>query len=176
MCVLHTHTYSHATRNISIPGRVVFHGARDDALRHFAMLGYACPRHTNPAEHLIDLVSIDFENEIIAETDRIRIARFAAVWAGRISGSPSSHAGLARSEVPNSSSAAPAAAETARPARPRRSLLVRLGMLMRRSFRQNVRDWWMNGLRFIVSRCERDALHCWRVRLAPRSARLSQCV
>mmetsp|Transcript_7840 Transcript_7840/g.12986 ORF Transcript_7840/g.12986 Transcript_7840/m.12986 type:complete len:578 (-) Transcript_7840:1018-2751(-) len=40
-------------------GQVAYHGPRDEALEHFADLDYPCPENTNPAEHLIDLVSLD---------------------------------------------------------------------------------------------------------------------
>ena len=40
-------------------GRVIYHGARDKALTYFASIGHKCPPYTNPAEFLIDLVSLD---------------------------------------------------------------------------------------------------------------------
>ena len=50
-------------------GRVVYMGARDGALRHFAKLGHPCPPATNPAEHLIDLVSVDHDEAEGAAAD-----------------------------------------------------------------------------------------------------------
>jgi hypothetical protein len=43
-------------------GRVVYHGARSNAVRYFTRLGYTCPEMTNHAEYLIDLVAIDPED------------------------------------------------------------------------------------------------------------------
>ncbi|KAJ1415484.1 P-loop containing nucleoside triphosphate hydrolase protein, partial [Ochromonadaceae sp. CCMP2298] len=40
-------------------GRVAYHGPQTAAIGYFASLGHPCPPHTNPAEHLIDLVSLD---------------------------------------------------------------------------------------------------------------------
>jgi len=43
-------------------GRPAFYGPREAALPHFASLGYHCPFQTNPAEFLIDLVSLDLDS------------------------------------------------------------------------------------------------------------------
>lgn len=44
---------------LSPNGRCVYHGRREDALAYFKALGFSCPSEINPAEFLIDLVSID---------------------------------------------------------------------------------------------------------------------
>ena len=41
-------------------GQVVYHGKREDVRKYFNSIGYPCPADSNPAEHLIDLVSIDY--------------------------------------------------------------------------------------------------------------------
>ena len=38
-------------------GHVIYHGPRDQVVPYFAGIGYPCPKDTNPAEFLIDLVS-----------------------------------------------------------------------------------------------------------------------
>ena len=43
-------------------GRVAYLGPRQDMLNHFKDLGYECPDRTNPAEFLIDLVSLDMQS------------------------------------------------------------------------------------------------------------------
>ena len=119
-------------------GRVIYHGPRSEAMSYFARLGYPCPRHTNPAEHIIDLVSTDFDSVAAAAADGERIERLAEAWARHHARRPA---------------AQPLAASTARtPARRarRRSPLARLGLLVRRSWRQNARDAWLNGVRFVV--------------------------
>eukprot|EP01041_Mallomonas_annulata_P012879 gene12879-27163_t len=40
-------------------GRVAYFGPRNDALNYFENLGYKCPELTNPAEFLIDLISLN---------------------------------------------------------------------------------------------------------------------
>jgi len=60
-------------------GRVVYIGHREDALPYFASLGFACPAETNPAEFLVDLVSIDPENatQALIDEDRIQLLAYA---------------------------------------------------------------------------------------------------
>lgn len=38
-------------------GHVIYHGPRDQVVPYFSGIGYPCPKDTNPAEFLIDLVS-----------------------------------------------------------------------------------------------------------------------
>ena len=40
-------------------GHVIYHGPRDQVVPYFAGIGFPCPKDTNPAEFLIDLVSAD---------------------------------------------------------------------------------------------------------------------
>jgi ABC-type multidrug transport system ATPase subunit len=40
-------------------GEIAYHGERKDSISYFSSIGYICPQHYNPAEFLIDLVSID---------------------------------------------------------------------------------------------------------------------
>ena len=49
-------------------GRAVYIGARDGALPYFMRLGYHCPPQTNPAEFLVDLVSVDRTTEEVPTT------------------------------------------------------------------------------------------------------------
>lgn len=62
-------------------GRVVYHGRKDEAVAYFAALGYPCPPATNPAEFLVDLVSLtDPEDAAQTAQDESRIAQLAAVF------------------------------------------------------------------------------------------------
>ena len=40
-------------------GRVIYHGPTEQVTEHFAGLGHPCPVMFNPAEFMLDLVSID---------------------------------------------------------------------------------------------------------------------
>lgn len=54
-------------------GQAVYFGPREDILSHFQSLGHHCPLHTNPAEFLLDLVSIDSSSPASKEQSRQRI-------------------------------------------------------------------------------------------------------
>jgi ABC-2 type transporter len=61
-------------------GRTCYSGSTHDALPYFSRLGYNCPEETNPAEFLLDLVSIDSEDPYVAATDDERITQLAAAF------------------------------------------------------------------------------------------------
>ncbi|EOD32344.1 hypothetical protein EMIHUDRAFT_231118 [Emiliania huxleyi CCMP1516] len=72
----------------SSQARLVFLGEREAALGHFARLGYTrhpCPHHVNPAEFLIDLVSVDHDSPAAAAADEARIDALARAqnWRDR---------------------------------------------------------------------------------------------
>lgn len=54
-------------------GYVCYYGSKDNVISHFTELGYVIPPNTNPAEFLIDLVSIDSEYPNQAQIDLQRI-------------------------------------------------------------------------------------------------------
>ena len=131
-------------------GRVVYMGARDGALRHFAKLGHPCPPATNPAEHLIDLVSVDHDEAEGAAADEARINVLAALWRKKMS-SERVRPSAAKSTALASSSASDGKKHAAVSRRKRPKPLRRLFLLLRRSWRQNIRDGWVNSLRLAVS-------------------------
>ena len=65
---------------LSPGGRVAYEGEVDAALRHFEALGYTCPPNYNPAEFLVDLVSIDTSSKEAEEASLIRLKQIQAAW------------------------------------------------------------------------------------------------
>jgi len=123
-------------------------------------LGHPCPHHVNPAEFLIDLVSVDHDSPAAAAADEARIDALARAWRRREGGGRQAEGGGRQAEGggPRPRHRATAAegggagAGGAAPERRRRPrLLRRLALLLRRSWRQNWRDRWVNGLRLCVS-------------------------
>ena len=141
-------------------GRVAYHGPADDALRHFARLGHRCPPLTNPAEFLIDLVSIDHDSADGAARDEARVAALTAAFDAA-SAASAARTGGATAGAPRAGGDAPVGDGTPQTPQtrqtaqtpPRRRLhpLRRFGLLLRRAWRQNARDGWANGLRLAVS-------------------------
>jgi len=122
-------------------GRTVYHGPTDRALSHFARLGHACPAQTNPADFLIDLVSIRHD---APDADAERIGALARAFA------------RARSPPPQSREARLQSARDAPPPPPpplarRAPAWRRLCWLLQRAWRQNARDAFVNGARLAVS-------------------------
>jgi ABC-type multidrug transport system ATPase subunit len=61
-------------------GKCVFFGDLPEALEHFSSLGYACPDLMNPADHFIDLITIDERTENDMELTMIRVQNFINTW------------------------------------------------------------------------------------------------
>ena len=112
-------------------GKPIYLGPASKACAYFAKRGFKCPSNTNIAEFLIDLVSVDTEDEEQAQRDLDRIDSLA--FAFRKSDD-------AKEYSPDTKlvRASP---------RPRLPVLRRIGVLIRRSFKQNARDLYVNVLR-----------------------------
>ena len=65
---------------LSPGGRVCYAGKRKTIVEYFAGLGHECPLETNPAEFLLDLVSVDTEDAQQAMKDRARIDKLAKAF------------------------------------------------------------------------------------------------
>jgi len=49
---------------------VVYHGPADQVVDHYAQAGFPCPMHTNPADHILDVISpVHFTREEIREAE-----------------------------------------------------------------------------------------------------------
>jgi hypothetical protein len=128
-------------------GRVCYMGETSDAVAHFSSLGYACPNMTNPAEFLLDLVSIDSEDPRVAGEDEARIGRLAAAFTE--SQRFSDHLVLPADAIHIDDKYNQVGKEKVRLLDFR--FLKRFGRLLQRSWRQNIRNHRVNGLRLIAS-------------------------
>jgi hypothetical protein len=61
-------------------GSPTYAGSAKDCLPYFAKLGYELPPFTNPAEHLIDIVSVDNRSEEAEAVAQERVDRIKAAW------------------------------------------------------------------------------------------------
>ncbi|XP_020236205.1 ABC transporter G family member 7 [Cajanus cajan] len=67
-------------------GSLVYAGpARDEPLTYFSKFGYHCPDHTNPAEFLADLISIDYSSADSVYTSQKRIDGLVESFSQRLS-------------------------------------------------------------------------------------------
>ncbi|CAJ1958572.1 unnamed protein product [Cylindrotheca closterium] len=129
-------------------GRVCYHGKSEKAIGYFRNLGYECPEETNPAEFLVDLVSIDVEDQSTSIQDEIRIIKLFEAFQEyqqkrrhKLSSMPPITA-VAVEDCSTTSS---------RGSRRRFHIIRRFGRLLLRSWRQNARNRKVNILRLLAS-------------------------
>ena len=152
-------------------GQVVYHGPRENVLSYFSKLDFPCPSNTNPAEHMIDLVSIDYTSSDATEESKARIEHLTELFSDskKKEGLASQSASAARSvearSVEESNGAVDGAANGVGKARVtvlRRLSLMRaaasvgrscrrFSLLLGRALRQTLRDAGTNLVRFGVS-------------------------
>eukprot|EP00535_Pseudo-nitzschia_heimii_P007967 CAMPEP_0197177922 /NCGR_PEP_ID=MMETSP1423-20130617/3355_1 /TAXON_ID=476441 /ORGANISM="Pseudo-nitzschia heimii, Strain UNC1101" /LENGTH=668 /DNA_ID=CAMNT_0042627547 /DNA_START=49 /DNA_END=2052 /DNA_ORIENTATION=+ len=133
-------------------GYICYHGEAAEAVSYFERLGFPCPKQTNPAEFLIDLVSVDSEDALQATEDELRVVQLATAFAKR---QKSYGKNFTDFRVATSATDAMYLKDVANPphrTRTRQSLsLRRLGSLLLRSWRQNIRDHRVNLFRLFAS-------------------------
>jgi ABC-type multidrug transport system ATPase subunit len=136
-------------------GRICYAGPRVDVVPYFQSLGYTLPDQTNPAEFLIDLVSINTDDPASAALDEARIAHLAASFAIY----QQQQWTAAQSPKRNISFVATSSGNAVWMTRhrshntfvPSLRWLRRIGALWLRSWRQNVRDVPLNLVRLFLS-------------------------
>jgi hypothetical protein len=134
-------------------GRVCYAGSTDTCLSYFAELGFKCPPATNPAEFLIDLVSIDTEDPEQAQEDRQRIDKLATAfrkhqlreWQRQKKLLMKQDKVIVRKEYQHSH------VLSDRFVRGPFHWIPRFAALVRRSWRQNIRNYAVNGFRLVAS-------------------------
>jgi hypothetical protein len=58
----------------------VWFGSNNDALVHFAKLGYAIPENTNPSDFFLDITTLDQRTELSRKETSDRIEVFASAY------------------------------------------------------------------------------------------------
>jgi ABC-type multidrug transport system ATPase subunit len=143
-------------------GHVVYMGKANEAVSYFARLGYACPPETNPAEFLLDLVSVDSEDPREASEDEVRISFLAAAFLERQHTFEKWVIAFQSNEVDVDvvlenalSTGEELAGATATINRKKCTLtfrpIQRFGRLLLRSWRQNIRNHRVNIFRLLAS-------------------------
>lgn len=61
-------------------GKVVYSGAAGGTLGYFGRLGWDCPRNTNPADFVMDLVTVDLQVQKQEEEGRRRVGALIEAW------------------------------------------------------------------------------------------------
>ena len=141
---------------LSSSGNTVYFGRREDIFPYFAKLNYHCPPQTNPAEWLLELVSIDSTSSNSYEQSLLRINRLVQAYLD----SSSSSDGVVKSNTDNiittsSGRMIPGNKKNSVTSflRPRRlaASINRIFLLFQRALKQTVRDTSTNLARFLTS-------------------------
>ncbi|CAL5870213.1 uncharacterized protein PFLUO_LOCUS4448 [Penicillium psychrofluorescens] len=61
-------------------GYPVYAGRGEQMLRHFAALGHECPKATNPADFVLDLITVDLQHEDREAITRERVQHLISCW------------------------------------------------------------------------------------------------
>lgn len=61
--------------------QVIYHGERKGVIEYFSRIGFECPTNTNPAEYVIDLVSLDQSTRSSLDESKQRIQLLSQLWA-----------------------------------------------------------------------------------------------
>ena len=120
-------------------GSVVYSGPAGEALLHFAKLGFPCPKGQNPAEFLVDLISVDFSSPENEARSRTRIASLQEAFGEGIG------AELAAAGLQGSTMSAQSLVEARAP------VATQVLWLLRRSWKQITRDKITNRVRLGVN-------------------------
>lgn len=124
-------------------GRVVYMGPTGGAHEYFEGLGHGCPPAYNPAEHWIDLVSIDYASPDSEASSRARVHKLHAAWdahvaTGKVPAVPAAPAGAAAAA---DGEGPPAVASTAVAVRSSAaSPMTKFQLLFSRAWKQMARD------------------------------------
>lgn len=129
-------------------GRVCYMGETKTAVKYFSKLGYNCPNETNPAEFLLDLVSVDSEDPHAAAEDEHRITKLAAAFA---ESQQSSSISLLTAKAVKLDNEKRLTRTVKTSKRFSLHFVRRFGRLLQRSWRQNVRNHRVNALRLLAS-------------------------
>ena len=113
-------------------GKLIYFGPGDSVLDYFSDLGYPCPDHFNPAEHLADLVAIDHSNPEREGETKQRVDELAAAWKA--------HSSAKAAEDVEGTSTVLTSSDASISHKPGCSLRRQVGLLLRRSWRQVTRD------------------------------------
>lgn len=65
-------------------GHPVYAGTGQQMLPHFAALGHECPRTTNPADFVLDLITVDLQQVDREAITRERAQRLISVWSAKV--------------------------------------------------------------------------------------------
>lgn len=82
-------------------GQVAFNGPSSSILPYFAKVGHPCPDLTNPADHVLDMISVNLQSEEKEKASRASVAKLLDAWKSELSNQNLSSAALEERPVIN---------------------------------------------------------------------------
>lgn len=67
-------------------GKPAYSGAAGDMLGYFGRLGPECPRNTNPADFVMDLITVDLQGQAREDETRKRVSLLVDAWDSHVDG------------------------------------------------------------------------------------------
>jgi len=64
-------------------GSLAYSGPGENVLPHFSTLGFDCGLHTNPADFILDLITVDLQRQEKEDLSRRRVEQLLKVWDGK---------------------------------------------------------------------------------------------
>lgn len=64
-------------------GKVAFNGPSSQILPYFSKVGHPCPKLTNPADHILDIISVNLQSAEKEEASRLRVTKLLNIWEER---------------------------------------------------------------------------------------------
>jgi ABC-type multidrug transport system ATPase subunit len=61
-------------------GSLAYSGEGGNILSHFSTMGFDCGLHTNPADFILDLITVDLQQQEKEDLSRRRVEQFLEVW------------------------------------------------------------------------------------------------
>jgi ABC-type multidrug transport system ATPase subunit len=133
-------------------GYVCYHGKASEAVSYFARLGFQCPQQTNPAEFLLDLVSVDSEDAEQASKDELRVSRLATSFDESQRSYDNFSTPLKQGTYATKAIDLKVTGDSPLKRRTQRFRPIRrFGQLLLRSWRQNIRNHRVNVFRLFAS-------------------------
>ncbi|PGH12369.1 hypothetical protein AJ79_04317 [Helicocarpus griseus UAMH5409] len=75
--------YFHNILLLARGGNPVYAGKGADMLPHFERLGYPCPKTTNPADFVLDLITVDLQEKTREAVSRQKVHRLITIWTDK---------------------------------------------------------------------------------------------
>jgi len=130
-------------------GEMVYFGTAKSALDHFALQGFPCPEHFNPAEYFADLISVDYSSDETRHKSKERIKSLIEAFARKMARESTN--GAEDEDVGSSGNGQGGGSQGKASQSTNTSWWEQFKLLLHRSWRQATRDKTVNIVRVMIN-------------------------